>query len=81
MELNESFREKMKIYNIKINLHKIDFRDLIIHSSYTIQQTNDTVHYLRQKNNDIMFEKDLLYFFIFRKKNTEYEIEQRKAEA
>lgn len=81
MELNDSFREKMKIYNIKINLHKIDFRDLIIQSSYTIQQTNDTVHYLRQKNNDIMFEKDLLYFFIFRKKNTEYEIEQRKAEA
>lgn len=80
MELNDSFREKMKIYNILINLHKIDFRDLIIQSSYTIQQTNDTVHYIRQKNNEIKFEKVLLNFFIFRKKNTEYEIEQRKAE-
>lgn len=80
MELNDSFREKMKIYNILINLHKIDFRDLIIQSSYTIQQTNDTVHYIRQKNNEIKFEKVLLNFFIFREKNTEYEIEQRKAE-
>lgn len=80
MELNDSFREKLKIYNILINLHKIDFRDLIIQSSYTIQQTNDTVHYIRQKNNEIKFEKVLLNFFIFRKKNTEYEIEQRKAE-
>lgn len=33
--------EKENIYNILIKLHLIDFRDLIIPFSNTIQETND----------------------------------------
>lgn len=46
-----------------------------------IQFSKPMIQYiiLDRKINDIMFEIVLLYFFIFRKKNTEYEIEQRKA--
>lgn len=48
------------MYNILIKLHLIDFRDLIIPSSNIIQQTNDTIYSLGQKN-ETMFEKCLLF--------------------